>query len=109
MLSEAFTLILQLPPLVFGPQQSDPWAPPALLTCDIRQLSKPAALRTIPKPLPNLPRFATPRPERPYLLGPRADHLVYVAGILLAGATGGSFDTRSPEERARDKTLFLRP
>ena len=109
MLSEAFTLILQLPPLAFGPHLPDPWAPPPLLVCDIRQLSQPPSVRTIPKPLPNLPRFATPRPERAYLLGPRADHLIYAAGILLTGATGGSFDTRSPEERSRDKTLFLRP
>lgn len=63
MLTEAFSLVLQLPTLR-------------------------------PIRVPNLPRFSTPRAERRYLVGPRIDTAIWVAGLLLSGATGGSVDTR---------------
>lgn len=101
MLTETFSLLLQLPPLAFGPPQPNPWAPPPVLVCDIQELSRPASLRISPRPIPNLPRFATERPARTHLLGPRADALIWVGSMLLVGATGGHIDTRPPEAKVQ--------
>jgi hypothetical protein len=99
MLTETFSLILTLPPLAFGPAQPNPWAPPRLLTCDIRELWQPAAAQAASRPIPNLPRFSTPRTPRPHLLGPRLDAAIWEIGRLLVGATGGNVDIRPPEAR----------
>lgn len=100
MLTEAFSLMLQLPPLAFSPAAPSPWNPPYELVCEVRELGRPPALR--PVRVPNLPRFSTPRAERRYLVGPRIDTAIWVAGLLLSGATGGSVDTRPPEVKRLD-------
>lgn len=103
MLGTPLVLVLQLPPLAFGPALPPAHQMPRELVCDVRDLGKPTRLATLS--VPNLPRFATPRPDRAYLIGPKADHFIYVLGILAAGATGGTVDTRSPEQKAQDKSF----
>jgi hypothetical protein len=103
MLGTPFVLLLELPPLAFGPALPPPHQMPRELVCEVRDLGKPARLATLS--VPNLPRFAAPRPGRTYLIGPKADHFIYVLGILAAGATGGNVDTRSPEAKVQDKSF----
>jgi hypothetical protein len=103
MLSAPLILALELPPLAFGPALPPPHQMPRELVCQVRELGVPAP----PAPLrvPNLPRFATPKPNRAYLFGPKTDHLIYVLGILAASASGGNVDFRSPEQKNLEGTL----
>ena len=101
MLEIPLALTLQLTPLAFGPKLPPPLVMPRELVCDVRDLGRLTMAR--PMAIPNLPRFSTPKPGRAYLFGPRTDHLIYVAGILAAGFSGGCFDGRSPEQKIQEQ------
>lgn len=103
MLTEAFALVLQLPPLAFnGPQPPHPFQPPRELTCPVQALGRPW--------IPHAPQSSTisqiklnpndlqPR-EPPRLLNPLTDLLLLLALSGLASSTGGTVDFRSWSDR----------
>lgn len=96
-------LALELPPLAFGPALPPPYQMPRELSCEVRELGRPPVIK--PTQIPNLPRFATPKPDRAYLFGPKTDTFIYVMGILAAAGTGGTVDSRSPEQKAQERAF----
>jgi hypothetical protein len=99
--SEAFSLVLQIQPLAFGPVLPTPLAPPRELVCDVRDLGRPVFIH--PMRVPNLPRFATAGPAKTYLIGPRSDAALSFAAMILASASGGAIDLRPPEVKQLEK------
>jgi hypothetical protein len=96
MLTETFALVLQLPPLVFGPSlPSQPFERPRALICPLRDLGRiqePAQGFPATASLPTLdPQGLRPAPDR-HLLNPLADSLMTM-GLL--ASTGGTWDDRS--------------
>jgi hypothetical protein len=91
MLTEAFTLIIQLPPLAFGPAWPPPaFAPPRALVSPLPELGRlhepvrPPRLVTRNATLD--PRFLTPTPER-YLVNRPVDILLLLATAYAGRAT----------------------
>ncbi len=91
MLTEAFTLIIQLPPLAFGPALPPPaFAPPRALVSPVRELVRvqepvrPPRLVTLNASLD--PRVLTPPPER-YLVNRPVDILLLLATAYAGRAT----------------------
>ena len=103
MLTEAFTLVLQLPPLAFG-QALPPSAfqPPRELTCPVRDLGRPW-VPPAPRPLRTARISLDPRNLRPnepeHLVNPLADFLLLFALAGWASSTGGTVDFRAWPER----------
>lgn len=103
MLTEAFTLVLQLPPLAFnGPRPPHPFQPPRELTCPVQALGRrwiplaPQPSRTSQIQLnPNDLRLHEP----PHLVTPLTDFLLLLALSGLASSTGGKVDFRSWSDR----------
>ena len=88
MLTEVFSLVLQLPPLAFGPTRApEAFAPPRALVCEVHQLGQvqvpPRPLRTLASAGSLDPRTLRPAPER-YLVNRPVDIL-----LLLATAYSG--------------------
>src|SRR5512133_3884984 len=94
MLTEAFTLALQLPPLAFN-QAPTPHAfqPPRELVCPIEALGRPWS-PPAPRPLWTARLSVDPRSLRPrepqHLLNPRAGILLLFASAGWASSTAGT-------------------
>ncbi len=91
MLTEVFSLVLQLPPLAFGPARApEAFALPRSLACDVRQLG----LVQVPERTLRLtasshyldPRNLRPAPER-YLVNRPVDILMFLAMAYSGRAT----------------------
>jgi hypothetical protein len=103
MLIEAFTLVLQLPPLAFNTA-----APPSALrplrelTCPVGELGRPWS-PPAPRPLWTARLSVDPRSLRPrdpqHLVNPLADFLLLFALAGWASSTGGTVDFRAWPER----------
>lgn len=103
MWTEAFSLVLQLPPLAFnGPQPPGAFLPPRELTCPVQALGRPWM------PLPPQPSMFSKiqlnpndlRPREPArLVNPLADLLLLLALSGLASSTGGGVDFRTWSDR----------
>ena len=96
MLTEAFTLIIQLPPLAFGPNlPPSPFLVPWELVCDIHELGRVREPVSTPWSAPATtslePRILTPTPDR-HFLNPAAE-FVLVLGAL--ASTRGGWDERA--------------
>jgi len=105
MLSEAFTLVLHLPPLAFGPALSPrAFDPPRALVCEIRDLGRVQAEVPLRWPLARYasldPRTLKPAPQR-HLLNPALEFML-VWGAM--AATGGTWDDRSWSTRTWQAT-----
>ncbi|MDP1830786.1 MAG: hypothetical protein Q8K67_01920 [Geothrix sp.] len=91
MLTEAFTLLIQLPPLAFGPAlPSGAFLVPRALVCEIRELGRIQEPSRAPWPAA-VATSLDPRSLRPA----RAPHLVnpVVDGLLLMAAAYGTHAT----------------
>lgn len=103
MLTEAFTLALQLPPLAFNPGPPlHAFEPPRELTCPVQELGRPWS-PPAPRPLwtarlPVDPRSLRPR-EPEHLVNPLTDFLLLFALAGWASSTGGTVDFRAWPER----------
>ena len=103
MLTEAFTLALQLPPLAFN-VTPPPGAlrPPRELTCPVGDLGRPWS-PPAPRPLWTARLSVDPRSLRPrdpqHLVNPLADFLLLFALAGWASSTGGTVDFRAWPER----------
>lgn len=88
MLTEVFSLVLQLPPLAFGPARTpEAFTPPRVLACEVRRLGQvqvpEPALGSMASRTSVDPRGLRPAPER-YLVNRPVDIL-----LLLATAYSG--------------------
>jgi hypothetical protein len=88
MLTEIFSLVLQLPPLAFGPARApEAFAPPRALVCEVRQLGQ---VQVPERPLTSRssldPRDLRPAPER-YLVNRPVDILLLLATAYSGRAT----------------------
>jgi hypothetical protein len=100
MLAEAFTLVLQLPPLAFSAEAPPrAYQPPRELTCPVGELGRPWS-PPAPRPLWTARLAVDPRSLRPgrpdHLLNPLADALLLLALAGWASSTGGTVDFRPP-------------
>ncbi len=91
MIAEAFSLVLQLPPLAFGPARApEAFAPPRALVCDIHQLGRvevPELLVRLPPVQSALvPGDFRPAPER-FLINRPVDILIALATIYAGRGT----------------------
>ncbi|NWJ41254.1 MAG: hypothetical protein HXX12_09815 [Geothrix sp.] len=91
MLTEVFSLVLQLPPLAFGPARvPEAFAPPRALACEVRQLGQVQVperpLRPIASGSSLDPRDLRPAPER-YLVNRPVDILLLLATAYSGRAT----------------------
>ena len=103
MLTEAFALVLRLPPLAFGPDVPAPaFLPPRELTCPVGALGQPW-LPPSPRPLWTARISVDPRSlrlrEPEHLVNPLADILLLFALAGWASSTGGTVDFRTWPER----------
>ena len=103
MLTEAFTLVLQLPPLAFGPARPpSAFQAPRELTCPVGDLGRPWVLPA-PRPLRTARISLDPRNLRPgepdHLVNPVTDMLLLLALAGWASSTGGTVDFRAWPER----------
>ena len=103
MLIEAFILVLQLPPLAFGPAlPPSALQAPRELTCPVGDLGRPW-VPTAPRPLWTARILLDPRNLRPgepeHLVNPLADSLLLFALAGWATSTGGTVDFRAWPER----------
>ncbi|WP_257307258.1 hypothetical protein [Geothrix campi] len=102
MLTEAFALVLQLPPLAFNPDAPPAFRPPRELTCPVAQLGRPW-LPPSPRPLWTARLSVDPRDlrlrEPAHLVNPLADLLLLFALAGWASSTGGTVDFRTWPER----------
>jgi hypothetical protein len=109
-LTETFTLLIQLPPLAFGPAlPPSPFAPPRELVCPLVGLGRiqgptPPPSWLAPNASLNLANFA-PVPER-YLINRPADMLLFLATIYAGRAT---WDDRPASERLWQATGAVTP
>ena len=99
MLAASLLLILDLPPLAFGPAMPPAFAPPPELTCPVAELGRP--LRLAPAAPPRLrpgldPRTLRPAPAR-HLVNPLADGLLLLA---TAYGTRAAWDDRTWSTKA---------
>ena len=91
MLTEAFSLVLQLPPLAFGPARApEAFAPPRALICEVGQLGQVQVPEQPVHPLTPAssldPRALRPAPER-YLVNRPVDILMFLATAYAGRAT----------------------
>ena len=91
MLTEAFSLVLQLPPLAFGPARApEAFAPPRALICEVGQLGQVQVPEQPVHPLTPAssldPRDLRPAPER-YLVNRPVDILMFLATAYAGRAT----------------------
>jgi len=110
MLIEAFTLLLQLPPMAFGPALPPrAYNMPRELVCGIRDLGRvpePPPLRWSLGPSTTIdPRSLRPVPER-HFVNPAVDFLLFMGA--LAGPRGG-WDDRGWTTRRWDATGAVTP
>ncbi|HEY3399732.1 MAG TPA: hypothetical protein VGK03_03795 [Geothrix sp.] len=103
MLTEAFTLALQLPPLAFNPGALPcAFQPPRELTCPVRELGR-VWVPPAPRPLWSVQLSLDPRSLRhrgpEHLVNPLADILLLFALAGWASSTGGTVDFRAWPER----------
>ena len=103
MLTKAFTLVLQFPPLAFGPAMlPSALQPPRELTCPVRDLGRPW-VPPAPHPLRTARISLDPRNLRPgepdHLVNPVTDMLLLLALAGWASSTGGTVDFRAWPER----------
>ena len=110
MLSETLTLLLQLPPLAFGPAQPpSAFAPPRALLCPIEELARVQAPDFATKPFINSASIDTqallPAAER-FLVNRPVDMLMFLA---IAYAGRASWDTTSWTTRAWQATGAVAP
>ncbi|GLH67669.1 hypothetical protein [Geothrix edaphica] len=103
MLTEAFALVLQLPPLAFN--EAPPprgFQAPRELTCRIGELGRPWS-PPAPRPLWSTRVAMDPRGLRPqepkHLVNPLADFLLLFVLAGWASSTGGTVDFRTWPER----------
>ena len=96
MLIEAFTLLIQLPPMAFGPAlPPSPFAIPRELVCDIHELGR--IQEPVPGPWPTLaPTGLDPRSLRPttnrHFLNPAAEFVLVLSALA---STRGGWDDRA--------------
>ena len=98
--STPLVVLLQLPPLAFGPVLPPPaFAPPRALTCPVGELGRPEALR-VPVP-PGPASFAVdPASLRPGAVRPLVHPAVDGLLVLLAlASTHGGWDDRTWGQR----------
>ncbi len=91
MLTEVFSLVLQLPPLAFGPVQPlEAFAPPRSLVCAVGQLGQVQVPERSLGPLASAssldPKDLVPAPER-YLVNRPVDILMFLATAYAGRAT----------------------
>jgi len=91
MLTEAFSLLLQLPPLAFGPARiPDAFAPPRTLICEVRQLGllhlPDRPLHPVASAGSLISRGLKPAPER-YLVNRPVDLLLLLTAAYAGRAT----------------------
>lgn len=113
MLTKAFMLVLQFPPLAFGPAMPPPaFQPPRELTCPVGDLGRPWVLPT-PRPLWTARISLDPRNLRPsepdHLVNPVTDMLLLLALAGWASSTGGTVDFRAWPERNAQQVAPLFP
>ncbi|HJV49054.1 MAG TPA: hypothetical protein VJ549_07245 [Geothrix sp.] len=107
---EAFTFLIQLPPLAFGPAVPPPaFALPRALTCEIRDLGRiqePARPAwPIPRGMLVDPRTLGPGPDR------HVTHPILEAALLFGAlaSTRGGWDDRPWAARVWDSTGAVTP
>jgi len=110
MLTEAFTLLLQLPPLAFGPVQPlRAYDMPRELVCsvwDLGRIQEPAPLRWSFGPTTALdPRGLQPQPER-HFVNPAVEFLLVMGALA---STRGGWDDRSWATRRWDAMGTVTP
>ncbi|MBP1773679.1 MAG: hypothetical protein H6P99_2842 [Holophagaceae bacterium] len=110
MLTEAFTLVMQLPPLAFGPAwPGEAFRMPRELTCPARDLGRIQATATPPPLLagrPGLdPRSLRPTPHR-HVIHPAAEFALLMGAMA---AVHGTWDDRTWSTRAWDATGAVTP
>jgi hypothetical protein len=95
MLSGAFTLVLQLPPLAFGPAlPARPFEVPRVLVCPIRDLGRiQEPVRNWPSPLATTldQKSIKPIPNK-HLLNPALEFVLVMSALA---STHGGWDDRS--------------
>lgn len=110
MLTQAFTLALQLQPLAFGPARPvETFQAPRELTCPARDLGRIQAAATPPPPLaarPGLdPRNLRPKPDR-HFIHPAAEFALLMGAMA---AVHGTWDDRTWSTRAWEATGAVTP
>ena len=109
-MTEAFALLIQLPPLAFGPARPpEAFAPPRALVCPLRELGRiqapgPPSPPTLPNPSLD-PRSLALAPDR-FLINRPADLLLFLA---VAYAGRASWDDRSWAARMWEKSGGVTP
>jgi len=97
MLIAPLVLVLELPPLAFGPRLPlQALAPPRELTCGVGELGRPQALRLPPHPGPRSyavdPAALHPGAPLRHLVNPVVDGLLVLGALA---ATRGGWDERT--------------
>lgn len=110
MLTETLALLIQLPPLAFGPAQPpSAFAPPRALVCPIGELGRPQPPDLNPKSTINNismdPKGLLPAPER-FLVNRPVDMILFLAVAYAGRAT---WDTGSWSTRAWQATGAVTP
>jgi len=109
MLSEAVVILMQLPPLAFGPAQPPrAFAMPRALVCDIHDLGRiqePATPAWMASPATPLAPHLLPRQER-RLLNPALEFALVLGALA---STRGSWDERPWSTRAWQATGAVTP
>lgn len=110
MLTEAFTLVMQLPPLAFGPAlPASAFAAPRELTCAVGHLGR---IQSPVLPIPTFtetwsldPRSLRPRPDR-HFIHPAAEFALLMGAMA---ATHGTWDDRTWSTRTWQATGAITP
>jgi hypothetical protein len=114
MLSLPLAILLPLPPLAFGPAQTEPLAfqPPWELTCRIGELGRPripplrppGSSRRMPLPPETL------RPRSPdHLVGPVTDAFLFLGLAVWSSSTGGQVAADAWPDPPRVSSPLLAP
>lgn len=109
MWSEVFSLVIQLPPLAFGPTRPPALAAPRALVCEVGELGRiqePAQTRR-PLYLKNFPdpHALRPTPQR-HLLNPATEFLMIMGALA---STRGGWDDRDWSTKRWDATGAVTP
>jgi hypothetical protein len=110
MLTEAFNLIIQLPPLVFGPALPPaPFLIPRELVCDIHELGRVREPVPAPWSQPSTsslgPRALVPTPDR-HLLNPAVEFMLVMGALA---STRGGWDERAWATKRWEATGAVTP
>jgi hypothetical protein len=109
MLTEAFTLVMQLPPLAFGPAlPASAFAAPRELTCTVGHLGRiqgPALPPALAQTARLDPRSLRPKPDR-HFIHPAAEFALLMGAMA---ATGGTWDDRTWSTRTWQATGAITP